>query len=311
MNKKFQSYFESNGMTVSGNKAYGVVKGYETNANIATTVNSVEFPYKWFISFFATTDQKAQMEAGLRSAAIKNFKFTMTDCGLILSMTDFTVGRLVDRLPSVFDTVYGIIESNGGKGDGYCPFCGEPLDPSTSKKTDINGLKVTLDSGCVDKMNAVIDQENKDFENAPNNYLRGFMGALVGGAVGIVIAVVLALVGFISAIAAIAAVAVGAFLYRKLGGKPNKMMIVIVGATTLVCMVLAVVIAYLIAAGIAINEVGVDMNVFEVFALCMEDEEFSRMFYLDLVLSMIFAIVGAVAQMFVVGRSIKRKKHIG
>ncbi len=310
MNKKFRLFFESNGMTVDGNNAYGLVKGYETNAQVAMMDNA--FPYKWFVSFFATSDQKAQMEAALRNAAIKNFKFTMTDCGVMIGMNDLTVGRLIARLPSVFDTIYGIIASNGGKGDGYCPFCGEPLDPAAVKKSNINGMTVTLDTGCVDKMNAVIDEENRDFAVAPNNYLRGFMGAIVGGVAGIVIAVLLALAGFISSIAAIAAVALGAFLYRKLGGKPNKMMIVIVGATTLVCMVLAVVISYLIAAGIAMNEVGVtDMSVFEVFALCMEDAEFSRLFYLDLVLSMVFAIIGAVVQMVAIGRSIKRKQHIG
>ena len=309
MNKKFRLFFESNGMAVDGNKAYGLVKGYETNAQVVMMDNT--FPYKWFISFFATSDQKAQMEAALRNAAIKSFKFTMTDCGVMLGLNDLTVGRLIARLPSVFDTVYGIISGNGGKGEGFCPFCGEPLDQLTVKKSNINGMTVTLDSGCVDKMNAVIDEENRDFASAPNNYLKGFLGALVGGVVGIVIAVLLALAGFISSIAAIAAVALGAFLYRKLGGKPNKMMIVIVGVTTLVCMVLAVVISYLIAAGIAMNEVGItDMSVFEVFALCMEDEEFSRLFYLDLVLSMVFAVIGAVAQMFVLGRSIKRKQRI-
>lgn len=316
MNGKLKAFYESQGMTVVKNKAYGIVRGYETNALLVNTAwNSAAFgnntyPYRFHISFFATSDQKAQMETALRNAALKYFQFTMTECGLQFSITGMTVGSIVKNLPSLFDTVYGIIADNGGKTSEYCPYCGESMESSETKKAEINGNTVTLDVQCVQKINSVIEQENADFNAAPNNYLRGFAGALIGALVGAAIAVVLALIGFIAAISAIVAVFLGTFLYQKFGGKPNKIMLVIVGVTTLVFMALAVLIAYIIASGIAVVEVGVNMGAIEAFVYCMDVEEFAQGFYLDLALSLVFSVVGMVIEIVIISRNIKRKRSI-
>ena len=140
MNGKLKAFYESQGMTVVKNKAYGIVRGYETNALLVNTAwNSAAFgnntyPYRFHISFFATSDQKAQMETALRNAALKYFQFTMTECGLQFSITGMTVGSIVKSLPSLFDTVYGIIAANGGKRANIARTAANPWNRAKPKK---------------------------------------------------------------------------------------------------------------------------------------------------------------------------------
>lgn len=88
------------------------------------------------------------------------------------------------------------------------------------------------------------------------------------------------------------------------------MMLVIVGVTTLVFMALAVLIAYLIICGMAVAQEGLNISAFEAFAVLMETEEVSQAFTLDMILAMVFAVVGMVIEIVVLAKSIKRNKGI-
>lgn len=189
MNKKFTSFFTGYGMTIDGNSAYGIVNGYETNAKVNVLDNT--FPVKLHIAFYATDEQKRNMQTAIRNLAIKFFFMQFTQYGLMVGFNDFTVGHLLKRLPSILDTIYSIITDNGAAGSGHCPVCGNALEGTEYKKYDVDGVFITLDTGCVDTINAVISAENQDFKNAPNNYLRGFAGAFIGGLAGVAISVCL------------------------------------------------------------------------------------------------------------------------
>ncbi|MGN1098975.1 MAG: hypothetical protein ACI4S9_01395 [Christensenellales bacterium] len=308
MNKKFAAFFADNNMTVSGNTAYGIVRGYETNA-VLSTMDTVS-PFRLHIAFYATDDSKRAIQTALRDAAIKFFNFNFTPYGLQVGLNDLTIARLINRLPSVMDLIYGTLSDNGALGEGFCPVCGNPMEPSDDKKHVIDGLTVTLDDGCLSTINAVIDAENKDFAEAPNNYLFGFCGALVGGIAGGLLAVIVYALGFISSIASVVAVLLGAFLYQKFHGKPNKMMLVIVSCTTLVCMVLSVLIVYVAAAGMAAQEAGVAMSAFEAFAFLMKDAEFSVSFYTDLAMVLVFSAIGVGVEIYYLRNKVRRQKTI-
>ena len=178
--------------------------------------------------------------------------------------------------------------------------------PISKKTVNIDGFIITIDQTCFANINNSIEQDNQEFKQAPNNYLKGFLGVLVGGVAGFALSFVLYLCGFISAISAFVSVALGAFLYKKFGGKQNKMMVVIVAFTTLACMVLSIFGVYIMSAGIASAEVGAGLNAFEAFAVCIKDKEFSGMFYTDLALSVVFSIVGIVWQAITLFKQIKR-----
>lgn len=308
MNKKFVEFCTNYGMTIQGNIAYGTMNGYETNAKLIMLDNVA--PLRIHISFYATDAQKQAIGAAIRNLALKFFRMEFTPYGLILGFNDITLRALLKRLPGVLDSIFAILSENGAKTSEACPVCGNQLDKETAKKCNVDGLTITIDSDCVNTINTVISAENKDFDEAPNNYLKGFCGALIGGLVGVAISVLLYLVGLVSSISAFVSIVLGAFLYQKFHGKPNKGMIVIVTLTTFVLLAATVPAIYIIAAGIAANEIGVSISAIEAFKICMQDDEFARMFYSDLALIVLFTVIGSVFQIITLIKKIKRKKNI-
>jgi len=308
MNKGFKEFFQGYGMTINGNNAYGQIKGYETNVTIRM-MDKIS-PVVIHVSCYTTSEQKRAIERSLQSATIKYFRFSFSEFGIKLGFNDITAGRLIKRLPDLLNQIYGILSVQGALSAKYCPFCGNELTLESSKKADVEGFTITLSSDCIANLNKTIAEENKDFTEAPNNYVEGFFGALLGGIIGGIIAFILYMVGFVSAISAFVAALLGAYFYKKFHGKPNAVMIVIVAVTTLACMAASVVVIYTAAAAIGAEDAGVVMGAIEAFRFCMQDAEFSGMFYSDLAMSMMFSVLGIGYQIFVLAKSIKRKKAI-
>lgn len=293
-------------MTIEKNSAYGVVKGYETNASVAVFDNT--YPYKVHISFYATDDQKRNIETALRNLTLKFFRFRFTQYGVTLGFNGMTANKALAGMSDALDKIYAVLDGNGVAGNSCCPVCGKPLDTSVTRKCNIDGFKITIENDCLNNLNSVINAENQEFDNAPDNYLKGFAGALIGGLAGAALTVILYLLGFVSSICAIVAIVLGAFLYEKFKGKPNKMMVVIVAATTLVCMVAAIFGTYIVMAGIAGEEYG--LTGFEAFDLCMGDEEFRRAFFGDLALVLVYSALGIGVEIYILVKRIKRKTTI-
>lgn len=308
MNKKYTAFFSSYGMEVSGNWAYGKIKGYETNATITVFDNVA--PTKIHISFYATDMQKRNIEFAIRNLALKFFTMRFTPYGLMLGFNDITLNHLLKRLPSILDTVFRILSENGALTSEFCPVCGKPLEEGNIKKCNIDGFSITIDNACVDTINSVISAENQDFINAPNNYLYGFLGALLGGLVGAASSILFYMMGFVSALSAIISIALGTFLYRKFHGKPNKGMIAIVSMTTLVLMAATIPAIYITASWLAARSEGLYMSALEAFNIVMYDSEVARAFYTDLALVVVFSLIGIVLEIVVLSKKIKRQKNI-
>lgn len=310
MNKKYTAFFTEKGLKVEGNKAYGKLNGYETNV-IYNVLDSVS-PVFLSIACYTTDEQKRTIEAQIRNAKIKFCRTAFTQYGLCVGLNGMTAASLLKRLPELFEFFYKTLENNGALKAEYCPVCGNKLSEDSFKTCTVdNGITVTIDNDCIENINSVIDAENKDFSQAPNNYLRGFLGALIGGIVGGLVAGALYAAGYISALSAFIALILGTFLYGKFGGKKTKMMVLIVSLTTVVCMLLAVFIIYLIATAVALNDYGVDMGAFSMlFYLLKNDPEVSRAFWLDIGLSLLFTVIGIGYEIFILLRSVKRPTHI-
>ena len=290
MNKKFTDFFSGLGMTVEGNFAYGNVNGYETNANMIAF--DTVAPLRMHISFYATDDQKRSIESAIRNLTFKFLRTKFSPYGLSLGFNSLTGNRLLKELPDMLNKVYELLAQNGALNGEYCPVCGNRLEEAAQKKCKIEGYTVTMESDCADKIDTVQNAEKQDFANAPNNYLKGFLGAFLGGLAGAVVSIILYAVGFVSSLASIVSVLLGTFLYQKFQGKPNKMMIVIVALTSLVMQAATIPIVYITAAGIAASEQGFSMTALEAFNVLMRNDEFSRFFYADLAMVLLFSALG-------------------
>lgn len=307
MNKKLEKAFIDYGLTVSGkNELYGTVKGYEVSVCVKT-FDPIS-PLRIHIACYATPEQRVAIENALSNRSDIIGQKKVTDLGVALNLNEWTAGSMVRRLPEILDWTLGMLNANGALGAGYCPHCGKLLKADAAVKCDVDGASVTLDAECQGAVNAVIDKQNADYKNAPNRYFRGFLGALIGGVAGGLLVALFFIIGFASSVSGFVAVALGAFLYGKFGGKPNKAMVVIVTLTSLACLVASVFITYIVAAGMAARDQGFyNISAFDAFTAYMEIDEISRSFYADLATVILFALVGMGFYIWVLLRSIKNK----
>ena len=303
MNKKLLEAFSQAGVAFEKNRGYGVVNGFETNVKYGTVA-----PIIIHFACYATDEQKRTILKALAAEKIAFANFLFDKFGLGLLINDWTGGTLAKRLSTVFEKICNVLTSNGALGVGYCPVCGNALDYENCKKCIIDGMSISIDNTCVDNINGQIDAENKLMDEAPNNYVRGFAGAFLGGLVGAALSVLFYYIGFISALSAFVAFIVGELLYRKFGGKPNKVMVLIICCTVFSMMITSVLGTYLVAAAMGAAEVG--MDTMEYFQLCMQDEEISLSFATDMILTILFTALGCGFEIYLLRKRMSRQKNI-
>lgn len=312
MHKKYKEYFELHGARVNGEKAYGVINGYEVNFLGAIPYAETNYGsggITLHISFYSLEENRRAIESEIKILETKFVHYSFDKFGVKFNITDWTAGKITDKIDEIINKVSELLRNNNALGSGYCPICGRALNENATTR-QVDGMTITLDDDCVNKLNEIIDKENREFDEAPNNYLRGFVGALIGAVAGAVVAIILNIVGFYAGISSFVSFFVGVLLYKKFGGKPNKMMIVIVSVTTFVMMILAVLAIYLVVAGIVVAQAGADIGAVEAFAICMKDADFARLFYVDLGMTLLFTVIGCVAEIVRTARKVKRAKNI-
>lgn len=308
MNKKFENYFTSLGFIVEGNNAYGTLGNYESSVKVNMFDNKT--PLMIHIAFYADGEAKRNIANQIRDLKIKYCVYETNAYGLLLGLNDpLTVGALIKKLPDILDNVLNVINSNNVLGKGYCPVSGEQLEID-SKKYNVEWLKLTLAPASVESLNAIIAEENKDFVNAPNNYLLGTVGALIGAGVGVVSLIILFFMGFISALSAFIAILLGTVLYKKFGGKQDRIMIVIVSSVSVVSMLLGVFLLYLFSANILALDYGFTTKGLKAFADMMSIPDFSGEFISNLLMTLLFSILGVIGQIITLVKSTRRASSI-
>ena len=299
MNKKIRAFFEERGFVVEGNNAYGKIGNF--NASMNETMLDNVAPVKIQLSLHAVGPTRSRILNDLRALKFKFFRVEANLYGILLGFNGMTINSLLKNLPDMLDKIVGVLNKHGALGENYCPLCGKELVAGQYQTYTVeNWIKVDLDEECVGKLNNVIKKENEDFAKAPNNYLKGTLGALIGALAGAVAYIILASIGYIAAISAVLAVFLGNYFYVKFGGKANNVKNIIVALVSLVVLVLACVGIYYVEVGSVIAANNLNMTPFE---LIFSDEELTGYFVYDMAMNVIFTIIGVVAQV----ASTKRK----
>ena len=308
MNKKLAAALQQHGMTVTGNSAYGTVHGYEMSLRAPSPME--QSAYFLHVSFYASEEKK--QEAANEIARFGNkLRVENSAYGLTITLPQpvFTLNPLIEAIGVLFEKLPALFKQKEIPGADVCPYDGNPMTEN-SKRCVMNGFFVTLNNDCIGSINKAIEEENRLFANAPNNYLQGICGALVGGVVGAALVIALYFMEYVASISAIIAVMLGAFLYRKFGGKPNAMMIVIVSVISLIFILIGYYAAVIID---IISEFSLDFgSAVELLNLNLaENPEFSKLFYTNLALLLVFTALGIGVMVFSLVRQIKRPKNIG
>ena len=308
MNKKLKEYFEQLGLTIEGNNAHGEIYGYEVSANVAMLDNVS--PVKMHVNLYATEVAKLKIVNEIKALKFKYFFIAADLYGISLGFNDpLTVGKLLNRMPAMLDSIFEIFKNNEAKGVGYCPICGNELS-AESKKYRLDWALISMDSECVKGINDIIEESNKDFDEQPNNYIHGTIGALIGALVGVISYIVLFFMGFISALSSFISILLGSFLYKKFKGKPNAVMIVIVTVVSILSMILIAVGIYIFAAQMLAYEYYFSSTGIQAFKDMMTVPEFKSEFTSNLVMTILFTLLGVAFESVKMFKSIKRQGKI-
>lgn len=306
MNKKIEEVLKKYNLNIENDRGYGTIKGYEVS--VFYIPSNGMFPLQLIISTYMSNEQREKVSQELKQFHFKYCQYTFTRYGLILGLSGMSASAIAKVLPNVIDQSLDCLLENGALQQEYCPICGEEISSQTATKANIDGVNVTMHQDCMTKMHEEIQKMNETYEAMPNQFGKGFVGALIGGIAGSIIAFILYMIGFISAISAVVSVLLGAFLYRKFGGKPNGIMMITVFVTTLVLQLLTIFGIYILAAtGLSVEE-GYDFIGFTAFQHYMSDTGFVSSFVKDLLFSALFTIVGIVCEIGTLKQSMKKEK---
>lgn len=134
------------------------------------------------------------------------------------------------------------------------------------------------------------------------------MGALIGTLAGATVAIALYAVGFIAGWSSFIAAFLGFKLYIKFGGKKDKKMIVIVASTVIVGMLLAILGCY--AVGIAMLAFRANISFADAVRSCLSDSQFVISLVVNLVLVLVFSIIGMVEEVIRRAKALHREDLI-
>ena len=308
MNKKLKMYFENLGFTVEKNNAYGKISGYEVSANVAMFDQIA--PVKLHVNLYVSYAEKMQIINEIKALKFKYFVIDEDMFGIKLGFNDpLTVGKLLNRMPEMIDKIFEVFKKYEAKGIGYCPVCGEEL-PLESKQYKIEWVKVKMDESCLKEINADIEEDNKEFNEAPNNYLKGVLGALIGALAGFVAFIAIFYLGYITSLTSFIAILLGTFLYKKFGGKQNRIMIIIVSTISILAMILGLFTVYVLYAKDIANDLNLSYSGSEAFKEFMSVSEFKKEFISNLSMTIVFTALGVVYEIIILSKSVKRQGKI-
>ena len=309
MRKFIRETLKPYNFTYEGNSGYGVINGYEVNV----TINEYVGP-SFLFSTYLPMEKKKEVASRISALSSSKLRVSATEQGIILNMAwAGTVFTYPKRFNEVLPFVLQALEEYEAPKNNICPQTGEELTETNSQLVRLpkTRFKVRLSNSGVTALNVTITKSNEDFKNAPNNYGPGFLGVLIGAVAGAVLTFVFGIMGFITFIAPVGSIVLGTFLYRKFGGKPNAVMVVMSFVMTLVLVFIAFIMVYVITATGVCAQAGVDKSGFEALKTCLElSPDFERIFYLDLALNGLFVVVAEAVSIFFLIKTIRRPKNV-
>lgn len=302
--------------TIDKNSAYGKVDGYEVNLLNDLSVQGVPVIY---FSTFLSQSKKNEFAIKMNERKIPMVTVLPFEYGVAVKSQVWVSKQWEKRIPEVINAAIEILNELQAPKCDICPQSGERLDENEANlfRLPNSAIKVRLTSAAVEAVNSAIVKSNEDFKAAPNNYFKGFLGIMVGAIAGVILTVLFSMIGFVTMIAPAVSIILGTFLYKKFGGKPNAVMIVMTFVTTAV-VILGVL--FLLYVGIAdtlcsapevVRSLGHEYKGLEAFTYCMENaQEFKTSFVLDMVLNVIFILGAEALNIYNLIRQIRRPKTI-
>ena len=312
MKKQLEQFAAEHTLSLNKNDMYGSYNGYQVSIRWGNIWTSSAF----YVGFHVNLGNKANEVINWLTISQKKelriANVTIDGSGFYCIFTNMTLGSSLKKAHTVLYAVTEYLKAQGIPGD-VCPYCGLPMEEK--KLVEDNFCLFNAHEACfASKLSQVQDAETAE-ASMPNNYLKGFLGALLGGFVGMLIFWGLFQLGFLASISSLVGALVGSLLYTKFGGKNNKMKIVIIAVVVFVLTAAAFFLCYLQVVRDAMTEAGVYGSTIEMLSYLLEtNQEIRAAFWGDFAMSIVFTIVGIVVVAMSMVRQQKKvssgmKKH--
>ena len=266
---------------VNGKLVYGSVNGYQ----IAVKINPAEVNS---FNAFIFTKLNDELNVKLNNFFVENKKaLKLVECeinsyGIRFRVATVTKKSGYNNLRKALEALTSYFKENGALDEHYCPLCGKFME--TKKLVLVHGLRFNLDEDCAASLQSELNRMDEEFISSPNNYLKGFVGALTGGFVGALVWVFVGCVlGLISGWIAFLITWLCGVGYSKARGKANNMKIVISGVVTFIYIIISMIIVYVVMAA----KVGLDF-----FEIVFTEEAIMGAFVGDLLMALLFGALG-------------------
>lgn len=309
MNKSILLFFEKYAIAFEKDYGYGQIDGYEVN------IYENKFgmgPIMQVSTYMNLTDKKLFLTR-IKDKKIKYLSADVDEYGLTFILGALTVGTFLKNAPNTIEIIFNLLkEFNAAKSD-ICPCSGVEINEMNSRIITVPNtkFKVRLSNESIARINIEVEKANQEYNYSDNNYLKGFLGILVGGVAGVVLSIVFALIGLISAISSMFSVWLGITLYKKFGGKQNAIMIIMSFLTTLVFIIGFNFFAYNNYANLFVQENNILLGDSSALKFCFEYvEDFKSSFVSDMGFTVLFCIIGEAAMIGSLIKSIRRPKSI-
>lgn len=309
MNKHVINALSSYEFTYEKYTAYGQINGYEVNV----LARPLDIGPIFIFSTYISLEKKNAFINRIKSKRFSMVSASALEFGVVVAIGVMTPGGVEKKFKKVLPVILSLLDEFEAPKKDVCPLSGIEMDDLNSKLVPIPELsiKVRLTNDAIANVNNQIEKINEEYEEAPNNYLKGVGGLLIGALVGVLLTIGLGLLGYITAFASFISIILGTFLYSKFGGKQNKMMILMSFAITTISILLAVFVIYIIQANNLMRDADLSYRGMDAFKYSMANsEQFKRAFLLDLGLNLVFIIIGIVVSFFTLKKMIKRPKKV-
>lgn len=307
MNKKLVSFLTEQNFVIEKDGAYSYINDYQVSVS-ETKVYAASMPCACIFSHIAE-EKLASVTEYLKNNK-KKFKLLNYEVS-IMGVTLAYGNNKYDLFLEAVQSITAFLKEQETLNKEYCPYSGEPFEETTKKRLFYNGFIVFLNEASVTAINADIEKNEEEYKNAPNNYLKGALGAIVGGALGAVVWVVIgALFGFISGWIAFLIAVLAGIGYDKMKGKPNYTKIIISSVVTLAYVLFSMFLVYVIIVQKQMKVEGIEGNPVSIlFQLIANSEEIKTGFITDMMLGLLFGVIGVVFSFFQMKKSLHQKKE--
>lgn len=284
LDAKWQDFAQAHGLVEKNGALYGVYNGY------MLSVYQISSAYAFYLGIHLKEEATAALGGYLEEQRAAYPIITHQPIGAGYSVQMPMKEDIVSIATNFLNDLTGKLPELGALSN-ICPHCGNEVEPRPENAIILDGVLTPMHADCAHSVNLPPRPENA-MQTEEGNYLRGFLGALLGSLIGAIPWAIISLIGFFSGWAGFV-IGLGALKgYELFKGKEGKGKVWI----SLACILFSIVFMHFFTEIIAtINEIpGISFSeAFTLLLLALEmNVEGVGSFWLNLLIGLFFGLWG-------------------